>query len=390
MVRLQPGAGFSADVLDQLGGEVLHRFEFPTANLMKGGEMLHLQLPKGTTTAEAMAALEHDPRVTYAAPNDIIHVDQGLAGKTSVPNDLDKKLWGLQAIQSPAAWETTRGSRNGPVIAVLDTGCDVNHPDLRDNLWTNPKEIPGNGLDDDGNGVVDDVHGFFPKENNGNLTDKLGHGSHTAGTIGAVGNNGQGITGINWEAQIMPIKIFDSQGQTDVALIARGLEYAARHGARITSNSWGGTEPNPALEDAFKSCPALHIAACGNSGLDTDIVPHYPSSIPLANMISVAASDRRDRLASFSNFGAESVDLAAPGVDIYSTFPKGRYKTQSGTSMACPHVSGVAALIATAYPEASHEEIRSRLLEGVDLSPSLRGKVASGGRLNAAKALAPR
>lgn len=284
LVRLQPGTAISANRLDPLGGEVLHRFDFPSAEFIRGGEMLHLKLPVGFSTSQAMAALEQDPRVVYAATNDIIQLDQGLAGKTSVPDDLDKKLWGLQAVQAPQAWATTHGSRSGPIVAVLDTGCDVNHPDLKANLWTNSKEIPDNGRDDDGNGVVDDVHGYFPKENNGNLADKQGHGTHTAGTIGAVGNNGAGITGINWEAQIMPIKIFDSQGKTDVALIARGLEYAAKNGARITSSSWGGTEPNSALEDmpsrVVRPCTSPPVVTAGSTRMPYLITP-APSISPI-------------------------------------------------------------------------------------------------------------
>ncbi|MFN8607434.1 MAG: S8 family peptidase [Vulcanimicrobiota bacterium] len=383
LVRLQPGAGLT-DVF--LPGEILHQYRFPApTGLAPAGNLVHVKLPEGISTEAAIATLEQDSRVAYAAPNDIYELDT-LAGATR-PDDMGRKLWALEQIHAPEAWSTSHGSRNGPIVAVLDTGIDCNHPDLKANLWTNTREIPGNGIDDDGNGVVDDVHGIFPKENNGNIQDKNGHGTHTAGTIGAVGNNGSGITGINWEAQIMAIRIFDDKGRTDVAQIARGLEYAAQNGARITSSSWGGTESNRALQDAFQSCPSLHIAACGNSHLDTDIVAHYPSAFEIPNMIAVAASDQRDRLASFSNYGASSVDLAAPGVDIYSTFPKGKYKSEDGTSMACPHVSGVAALVATAFPQASNEEIRQRILDGVDKVPALSGVVASGGRLNAAKAL---
>lgn len=383
MVRLQPGVGL-ADTF--LPGKVLHQYKFPAqVGLQPSGSLLHLKLPEGMSTEAGISALEQDPRVVYAASNDIYELDY-LSG-IDKPDDMSRKLWALEAISAPQAWASTHGSRTGPIVAVLDTGIDTNHPDLKANLWTNTKEIPGNGIDDDGNGVIDDVHGIFPKENNGNVQDQNGHGTHTAGTIGAVGNNGQGITGINWEARIMAIRIFDDKGRTDVAQIARGLEYAAQNGARITSSSWGGTESNPALLDAFKSCPSLHVAACGNSHLDTDVVPHYPSAYELPNMIAVAASDHRDRLARFSNYGANSVDLAAPGVDIYSTFPKGKYKSEDGTSMACPHVSGVAALVATAFPQASNEEIKERILNGVDKVPALKDKVASGGRLNAAKAL---
>lgn len=382
LVRLQPGAGIADSFLP---GEVLHEYRFPGATGLTGGAgLVHLKLPENVSTAEGILALQKDPRIQYAASNDIYELDHL---DSAMPDDMSRKLWGLRAIQAPAAWSISHGSRTGPIVAVLDTGIDQTHPDLQANLWTNPKEIPGNGIDDDGNGVIDDVHGIFPKENNGNIQDKHGHGTHTAGTIGAVGNNGLGITGINWEARIMTIRIFDDKGKTDVAQIARGLEYAAQNGARITSSSWGGTESNDALRDAFESCPSLHIAACGNSHLDTDRIPHYPSAYDMPNMISVAATDQRDRLASFSNYGAESVDLAAPGEDIYSTFPKGKYRSEDGTSMAAPHVAGVATLVATAYPDSTNQEIKDRILQGVDPIPGLSGLVATGGRLNAAKAL---
>ena len=337
------------------------------------------------STAEGLMQLQDDPSVVYATPNHIYHLDEFKS--TSTPNDLDKKLWGMKAIHAPEAWAIQHGSPSGPIVAVLDTGVDLNHPDLKANLWTNPREIAGNGLDDDGNGIIDDVHGYYPKMNNGDVQDGHKHGTHTFGTIGAVGNNGLGVTGVNWEGQIMAIKIFDDQGRTDAAMVAKGLEYATNHGARITSNSWGGTVYNPAIEDAFRLSPALHIAAAGNSHINNDLKPHYPSNLDLPNMISVAASDGQDRRASFSNYGLNTVDLAAPGVDIYSTVPGGEYALNSGTSMAAPHVSGAAALIANAHPYASNQDIKNRLLFSTDKVEALKGVVSTGGRLNAASAL---
>ncbi|MEW6279595.1 MAG: S8 family peptidase [Candidatus Eremiobacterota bacterium] len=389
LVRLKPETEGITDVFEDLSPTTVERLDDPRQGVVEGGGLYRLVLPEGGATEQAMARLQTDPRVGYAAPNHVYTLDE-----RRVPDDLDQgffgtALWGMEKIQAPEAWGTTVGAHDGPIVAVLDTGADVTHPDLQGNLWTNPGEIPGNGVDDDKNGVVDDVHGYNPAHNSGDLRDIHRHGTHTAGTIAAVGNNGRGVVGVNWEARVMPIRIFDEDGSTDVATIVKGLEYATRMGARITSNSWGGTRYNRALEEAFAASPALHVAAAGNSRIDNDRVPHYPSSFDLPNLVSVAASDKRDRLASFSNYGAESVDLAAPGVGIKSTLPGDRYGSMSGTSMACPHVAGVAALIATAVPQASNQEIKDRLLGGVDRNGSLEGKVRSGGRLNAARALNP-
>ncbi len=231
------------------------------------------------------------------------------------------------------------------------------------------------------------MHGYNALENNGDPSDSGRHGTHVAGTIAAEGNNGQGVVGVNWRAQIMPIKIFDEEDKTSVDTILRGLIYATDQGARITSNSWGrGGEKNLALEEAFRHSPALHVAAAGNDRSDNDQEPHYPSSYDIPNLIAVAATDNRDRLAGFSNYGEESVDLAAPGASIYSTVPGG-YFTLSGTSMATPHVSGAAALVLCEYPELTNEEVIERLVDRSDRLDSLTGKVASGGRLNLYNAL---
>ncbi len=385
LVRLNEGASLATDVAGDLEAQIVDRFELPNPGSSLDGRatVLHLKLPESTSTEQAMDKLANDPRVRYAVPNHIFELDV----QERRPDDLSHELWGMQAIHAPEAWAVTTGSNSGPVIAVLDTGVDVTHPDLMSNLWTNTGEIPGNGIDDDGNGVVDDIHGYNPNDNSGNVQDGHRHGTHTAGTIGAVGNNGQGVVGVNWQARIMAIKIFDDNGRTSAASIIKGLEYANKMGARITSNSWGGTQYNEAIKDAFAGSTALHIAAAGNSRTNTDLKGHYPSTYDLPNMVSVAATTRNDSRASFSNYGAVTVDLAAPGQDIVSTVPGGGTESLNGTSMACPHVSGVAGLIATLYPQASNEEIKKRLLSGVDQVESLQGVVATGGRLNAARSL---
>jgi len=394
IVALRKGVQ-AASLAERYGATLVERFDTPPT---VEGDWVRLRMEHAASMNEGMAWLAHDPRIQWVAPNDEYRLDEAPAA-TRVPNDLDKRLWALRNtaqeggtkgadIDATRAWAITTGRREGgPVIAVLDSGADLTHPDLAANLWTNPGEIPGNGIDDDGNGVVDDVHGYNAFDNSGDPTDDHSHGTHVSGTIAAVGNNGQGVVGVNWEARVMPVKIFDRDGKSTVDAILRGLFYAQKMGARVTNSSWGGGRYNQALYEALKSFPALHVMACGNRRRDNDLEPHYPSSYELPNILAVAATDRNDALARFSNYGAESVDLAAPGVGILSTVPGGGYDTKSGTSMATPHVTGAAALVATVFPEASAEEIKARLMAGADPRPGLTHRVASGGRLNVANAL---
>lgn len=390
LVKLKPSIEVEAYLGHRLmdGVELMEQFEVP--DKMRegfGGELVRLKLPEGVSTAEGMAMLEGDEQIAYVTSND------KRTPSLSANDEKTAEMWGLKTIQAEQAWERTTGSRNGPVIAVLDTGIDVNHPDLAPNLWTNPGEIPGNGIDDDGNGVVDDVHGYNATDGSGNPADDYGHGTHCAGTIGAVGNNEIGVTGVNWQAQLMPVKMMVN-GEGTVADTVRAVFYATQNGATITSNSYGGPYSQPEYE-AFAASPLLHICAAGNEGNDNDVSRFYPDQKPigypatfeLPNVISVAASNDRERLASFSNYGDQTVDLAAPGTSILSTLPGGGYGTKSGTSMATPHVAGVAGLIATLDPEATPEQIKTRLLANVDQVPGMRGKVVTGGRLNAARAV---
>lgn len=366
--------------------EVMERFELSPRRGAEG-DLLRLKLPQGMTTAQGIAWLEKDPRFEYVTSNDVRQTQRNSDDYSA------ESLWGLDKIQAPQAWEQTVGSRQTPIIAVLDTGVDLDHPDLQANLWTNAGEIPGNGLDDDGNGVIDDVSGYNAVRQTGDPHDDYGHGSHCAGTIAATGDNSQGVVGVNWQARIMPVKMMEN-GEGSVADTVRALAYATRMGARITSNSYGG-EYNEAERDAFENSPLFHVCAAGNEGNDNDVSPYYPhdhpvgypANYPLDHIMAVGASDRRDRLARFSNYGVKNVDLAAPGVGILSTVPGGGYEEKSGTSMATPHVAGVAGLITSLYPEISNRELRTRLLANVDVLPQLADKVATSGRLNAARAL---
>jgi subtilisin family serine protease len=308
------------------------------------------------------------------------------------------------------AWKETKGSRD-IIVAVIDTGIDYTHPDLKDNIWQNEKEINGiDGVDDDGNGYTDDKYGwnfitigqtkpYYGKLGSPDPMDDHSHGTHCAGIIGAVPNNNIGIAGVNWNIRLMALKFLSKMGSGTSIDAYRAILYAIDNKADILSNSWGGGDRDELLEFAIQKAKdngILFIAAAGNSAINTDHTPHYPSTYEHDNVISVAASDNNDQLAVFSNYGAETVDIAAPGVDIMSTVPvalneKSRlaYASYSGTSMATPYVSGVAALVLAKNPELKRKplELKQRLLDTVDILPAFAGRVKSCGRLNAYRAV---
>ncbi len=364
-----------------------------------------VDLPRDLSVSEAVQAYEDSPDVEYAEPNFLLK-------PAAVPNDPSfDRMYGLNNtgqtggtadadIDAPEAWNTTTGSA-GVVVAVIDEGVDIGHPDLRDNIWTNPGEIAGNRIDDDKNGYVDDVNGYDFANNDASVYDPDPisgggdeHGTHVAGTIAAAGNNGTGITGVGWRTRIMPLKFLGANGgYTSDAVEA--INYAVNKGVKISNNSWGGGGDSQALQDAIARAEAnghLFIAAAGNGGSDgigdnNDAVPHYPSNYPNSNIVAVAATGDRDTRASFSNFGAKSVDLAAPGVNILSTLPGNTYGSYSGTSMATPHVAGVAALVKSQNTTLDDAQLKARLLNTVDKKTNLDGRVLTGGRLNAARAV---
>ncbi|UEM07882.1 S8 family serine peptidase (plasmid) [Skermanella rosea] len=344
------------------------------------------------------ATLDDQPpgdAIEYMQANRVYSVSQ------TVPNDPDLGLlWGLDNqgqtggvadadIDAPEAWDQATGS--GAVVAVIDTGIDLAHPDLDDNLWSNPGEIGGNGLDDDGNGYVDDIHGYDFVNEDADPNDDYSHGTHVAGTIAAEAGNGQGIAGVAWDARLMAVKAFDSTGFANEFDMIQAIEYAALEGADISNHSWGAYEFSQGIYDAIRLAAEqgqLFVAAAGNESNDNDAVPGYPASFDLDNVISVAATTASDTLAWFSNFGATSVDLGAPGEGIYSTLPGNGYGYLDGTSMATPHVSGAAALLLSQNPGLSAEELKSALLGTADPVADLAGRTVTGGRLNAAAALA--
>lgn len=417
LVRLREGSNLTGETVAEKYGVSIAE-DLTPGGLLRSQEpkLLLVELKPGQDTLEMKAALAADPRVAYAELNTNYYLDdqgqqppgqqppgqqpppQPQPPAQKIPNDLKSGLWGLHNtgqnngkadadIDAPEAWNIHTGSRNGPVIAVIDTGIDYNHPDLKANMWTNPGEIAGDGIDNDGNGIIDDVHGYNAIGDNGDPMDGHGHGTHCAGTIAGVGDNGEGVVGVNHKAQLMAVKIFSDEGSTDSAAILRAIEYTTKMGAKITSNSWGGGFSSQAQKEAFAASPALHIMAAGNNGLNNDFIPNYPSNYDLPNNLAVAASDRNDNKAGFSNYGARKVDIAAPGVDIWSAAPGGGYQGMSGTSMATPHVSGVAGLVASANPELTAEEIAARILNGADKLENWKGKVVDGNRLNAYGAL---
>jgi subtilisin family serine protease len=346
---------------------------------------------------EAVQACQADPNIEYAEPNYIYRRFTPIPRRIT-PNDprLDE-LYAMNNsndadIDAVEAWAKQTGDKN-VLIAIIDTGIDYDHPDLQANIWSNPGESgdkANNGVDDDNNGYVDDFRGWDFAGDDNDPDDDNGHGTHVAGTIGAVGDNGTGVVGVNWNVSIMPLKFLDRNGSGELSDAIPAILYAADMGARLSSNSWGGGGFSQALKDAItyaRDKNSVFVAAAGNDNEDNDSFPSYPSNYGVENVVAVAASDRNDRLASFSNIGKQTVHLAAPGVDILSSQPGGGYQFLSGTSMATPHVSGVFGLVFAQYPALNYREAMIRVLGGVDSKSEFNMTTSTGGRLNADKAL---
>ncbi len=388
IVKVDPGMSpvEMESILDSVDGEVIETTQTFGIQLVE----------VGVDVEEASSILNSNPQVEYAEPNFIVSAAE------TIPNDPRfDELYGLNNtgqtggtpdadIDSPEAWDIQTGSSD-VVIGVIDSGVDYSHPDLVNNMWTNPGEIPDNGIDDDGNGFVDDYFGYDFVNDDSDPFDDNGHGTHVSGTIAAEGNNGTGVTGTSWDGQIMALKFLGADNRGSYFDAIQAIEYATMMGADLTSNSWRGYGFSEGLRNAIAAAGEagqLFIAAAGNETNDNDSdFRAYPASYDLDNIISVAATDDRDNLAGFSNFGATSVDLGAPGVDTLSTIPGGGYGFKSGTSMATPHVAGVASLLLAEEPGLSPEEVKNLILTGVDPLPDLEGRTVSGGRLNAFNSL---
>ena len=395
------GAAAGADklqrMLDKRGGGAR-----VTRQLGRPSQYL-LELPDTSASDKLLRAARRLPGFRYLQPNRVASLDR-------TPNDESfEETYGLHNtgqfwfglskpdadIDAPEAWDVTTGSGD-VVVGVIDTGVDYTHPDLAANMWTNPGEVPGDNVDNDGNGYVDDVHGIDAANDDSDPMDDQDHGTHCAGTIGAVGDNGIGVAGVNWRVKIMALKFLTAEGTGSYADAVECLNYATmmrQRGVniRLTSNSWGGDEDDPAMKeaiDASERAGLLFVAAAGNQGVDNDgILRHYPAGFDNPSIVAVAATDCWDSMPYWSNYGATTVDLAAPGVDVLSTVRDGGYEQFSGTSMATPHVAGVAALAWSVKPDATWQEIRDALVSSTDPLPALAGKVATGGRLNALGAL---
>lgn len=366
------------------------------------------------SAALALAKLKELDAIEYAEPNYLYHTINNITPVESLLNQVnvtgDDKfdlLWGLKNgganepdrsgtsttpergivgadVNAVKAWNITKGSRD-IVIAVIDTGIDWRHPDLAANMWTNAGEIPGNGIDDDGNGYIDDVYGWNAALKNGSPMDGNGHGTHCAGTIGAVHGNG-GVAGVMADVKMMAVKFLTDSGSGSLADAIVAIDYATKMNVDIMSNSWGGGGYSQALFDSIKAASdrgIIFTAAAGNSTTNNDVRDNFPSNYRTPNMVAVAAHAHTDQLASFSSYGKRTVHVAAPGRNVLSTTPNGQYAVFSGTSMATPHVSGVLGLLLSQEGRMPHREMIERLHATSVPAPAYRRTTISGGRVDA-------
>ena len=409
LVQFQPGAS-EAD-RDEARGRVGGRPDeviLPAAAREDGkGDLELMVIPPGLSVAAAVARLKAHPAVEFAEPNWVYYHQV----TSNDPYYVGAQLWGMYGdATSPAnqygsqageAWAAGKTGSDTVYVGIIDEGYMYSHVDLKANAGTNPGEVAGNGVDDDGNGYVDDVYGWDFDGRNNSVFDGTqdDHGTHVAGTIGASGGNGTGVAGVVWNVKLLGAKFLGRRGGT-TANAVKAVDYftdlKTRHGINLvaTNNSWGGGGYSKALYDAIERANAagiLFIAAACNGGSDgigdnNDTTPHYPASYTNSNVIAVASITSSGARSSFSNYGAASVDIGAPGSGIVSTLPgknnTSAYGSYSGTSMATPHVTGAAALYAAAHPGATAAQIKSAILASVTATTSLAGRTVTGGRLN--------
>ncbi|MDX8390828.1 MAG: S8 family serine peptidase [Mariprofundaceae bacterium] len=380
------------------------KFQARTLHRLKSIAVEHWKLPAGSDLEATLKMLKNNPTVKYAEPNYRRY-------PRATPNDpFFSNQWGLQNtgqmlpgfstgivgadMDLPTAWNTTTGSRN-VVVAIVDDSVDINHPDLQANIWQNSGETPNDGIDNDGNGFIDDVHGWdFVNNDNDPSADPgfgEGHGSSVAGCVGAVGNNATGVTGVNWAVSIMGLKM-----GFDIVSVIQALQYAQQNGAHIVNASYGGPGFSQAEFDAIQSLAnsgVLFVAAAGNYEGNNDITPDAPSSYDLPNVIAVGASGPDDGLLTWSHWGATSVDLIAPGEHIFTATPLSNFSSTpgyhfiDGTSFSSPYVAGIAALVKAAFPTATFQEMKGRIFAGATPMVKLQGKVATSARASATGAL---
>ncbi len=371
--------------------KVIKTFKYPSGLQL-------VKLESGVPATHALSVYKNDAHILYAEPNYLLRA-------AVIPDDtFFGQQWGLNNvgqtgglvdadINAVEAWELGTGNQQ-TVLAVVDTGVDYTHQDLEDNRWFNPGEIPGNGIDDDHNGYIDDIHGINSITGTGDPMDDSEHGTHVAGIIAAKGNNELGVSGVMQRAAILGCKFLDINGEGDTGTAIACIEYLVDLATRkdnpvhivASNNSWSGGPFSRALYDAIKelrSAGILFMAAASNEGKNNDITATYPANFDLSNIISVAATDHKDDLAIFSNYGRYSVHVAAPGVKILSTFPQNRYGILSGTSMAVPFVTGLAGLIKSANPTLTWMQIRNLIISGGQWTNGLQGNLISERRIRA-------
>ncbi|HVS50729.1 MAG TPA: S8 family peptidase [Opitutaceae bacterium] len=404
-ILVRPKNSAASTALQQLhatsGNQVLKAFP------ALGGLQI-VKIPSVANVNATLARLRQSGLVDYAEPDYLMQIQ-------ATPNDFhywNGDQWNLNNtgiyggtpgadVHAPGAWDAQTDA-SGIVVAVVDTGVRYTHEDLAANMWTNPGETGldalgrdkrTNGVDDDGDGYIDDVHGINVLTHSGDPNDDFGHGTHVAGIIGAVGDNSVGIAGIAWHVQLMACKFIDSSGNGSISDAVTCLDYARAKGAKVVNASWGSCKfTSQALYDAISNLAdagILFVAAAGNANEDNDVTPLYPASYGLPNIISVAATDRQDNRAPFSNYGHTTVDLAAPGNPVFSCWngSDSDYRNWDGTSMAAPHVTGACALLLAHFPGETYGSIIGRLIGSVDPLPAFANNTVSGGRLNIARAL---
>ena len=344
-----------------------------------------LKLKTPSTQDQLMNQLKTDSMIEYAEPNYLFTTNQQSDGPEF------NSQWAYKTLELASVWDLGIKGSHQIKVGILDTGIDWNHPDLINNLFTNAQEIPGNGVDDDNNGFIDDIHGWNFVNGTPNSQDDNKHGTHVSGIAGAVGGNDIGVAGVAWEMSLVPLKFLDDRGRGTLEHAIEAIGYARQMGVQIMNCSWSAkVTPPRALQEAVELAGhqnMLFVVAAGNDSMNIDQFPVSPASIHADNVLVVAATDSSDTLAVFSNYGIQTVHVAAPGVGIMSTLPQGKYGLLSGTSMATPHMTGLATLLLANEPELTALQIRQRIMKSSARVPKLRRLLQARGRANALNAI---